>query len=148
MDWLANWGCWNRGKEIDSEGLPHLHPEEKSLLQRLLDIDKGGKGMIEMNGQDQAARSEGGENLQQLGMDSTSVGTGRRERHEQIGQVTGQGRSGRREDEDVRIETALRKDLETAPKFRIMDRGRTTGGIRSKGRLRQEQPGGYWNNDA
>ena len=56
-DWLANWGYRNRGKEIDSEGLPQLLPEEKSRLQQLLDVDKGGKCMSEINIQDQAAHS-------------------------------------------------------------------------------------------
>ena len=43
-------------------------------------------------------------------------------------------------------ETELRKDLKSAPEFRIMDRGRTTGGTRSTGRLWQEKPDGGCNN--
>ena len=103
--------------------------------------------MIEMNDQDLAARSGGGENLQQLGTDSSFVGTGREERHDQIGQVTGHSKSGRRDRDGVRTETALRKDLELASELGIMDRGRMTGGIRSTRRLWQEQSEGYWNND-
>lgn len=63
-DWLANWGCRNRGKEIDSAGPPYLHQDENSELQQLLKVDKGGNGMKRINSQDDAARSEGGDNLQ------------------------------------------------------------------------------------
>jgi len=62
-DWLVNWGCRNRGKEIDSEGLPHLHQEEKTQLQQFLDDDAGRKSMGKMNNQDQVARSGGEDNL-------------------------------------------------------------------------------------
>lgn len=91
-----------------------------------------------MNGQDHSTHNGGGENLEQLGCASSSVGIGKGERHEQIGYVMGQGRGGQRDGEDVRAEIALRNDLEPAPKFSIMDKGRTTGDIRSIERLRQE----------
>jgi len=145
--WLANWGCRNRGKEIDSVGLPHLNQEEKAQLQQLLRVDEGGNGMNEMNGQDQAARNGGEDNLQQQRSDNPSVGKGRGERQAHVGQVTGHDKNGQSSGRDAGAETPSRNDLEPAPEFGRLDRERTTGGIRSKERLRQELQGGAWNNE-
>jgi len=84
VDWLANWGCRNRGKEIDSEGLPQLHQEEKNQLQQLLDEDAGKKSMGKINGQDPVARNGGDDTGDLQGSDSSYVrnGTGVRQAHD------------------------------------------------------------------
>lgn len=61
---------------------------------------------------------------------------GRGERQKQIGQVTRHKKSGLRDGKGMRAEIALRNDLDL--EFKILDRGRTTGGTRSTGSLRQE----------
>lgn len=61
---------------------------------------------------------------------------GRGERQKQIGQVTRHEKSGLRDGKCMRAEIALINDLDL--EFRILDRGRMTGGTRSLGILQQE----------
>jgi len=72
-NWLANWGYRNRGREIDSEGLPQLHQEEENQLQQLLDEDTGKKSMRKTNGHDQGACNGGDDTRDLQGSDNSYV---------------------------------------------------------------------------
>lgn len=88
-EWLANWGSRNRGKEIDTESLSQLLPEEQANLQQLLYVNKGGKDRPEVNGQDQAACRSCGERSQRMGTDSAHVGKDDSHWNDRLKQMTG-----------------------------------------------------------
>jgi len=148
VDWLANWGFRNRGKEIDSEGLPRLHEEEKNQLQQLLDEDAGKKSMGKKNSQDPTARNGGDDTRDLQGSDRSHMRNGRGVRQAHDGHMTGHDRNDRTRGRGTWVEATLKKNLEPAPELETMDRGRTTYGNRSQARLRQEQPDRERNDEA